>query len=159
METKDSSAIFPLICDVCGGPIDKSMGGTLEWLRTESDDKYVKGSMRMICNYRCGYSYTGFQGKSLAAQGCDLSDRGLTNFMGASGMSRLFEVASWREREFDIDDLGITLLRLNMPGYDRAWHHIDEALSRGIIEHDFKIPFLDQTGVDEINAWLDSEGR
>ncbi|MEA2118796.1 hypothetical protein [Halovibrio sp. HP20-50] len=144
-------------CDVCGGPIKGVEDGWVEWLSGNDGDK--DRSLRLVHNRPssprangCQYDGTLEYRKS----GSTVADRDLGFFSSQDGLMQLLEFISL-DRFAEKEEVLQMIKRLHVPGYEKAYRHLDHAVQEGVFEPDGPRNYPDQYQIKLTNEWLDSQ--
>ncbi|ADO59837.1 hypothetical protein [Paenibacillus polymyxa] len=111
-------------CDHCGKVIERPEDGYLEWKKKGNDTSY---GFRIVHFKTCQYNENALNPNEI------LQDLQLDEFVGSDGLVRLLWLL--RELKFrNVDEMYEIFQRIQLPNYEEARTHFNEAVDDGYIE-------------------------
>ena len=79
-------------------------------------------------------------------------DEGLPDFLGSDGLMKLLSFIA--DDHVESSEVLEMLKRLNIPGYERARMHFEEAISEGVFEPNTTPGYHWQSDIEAVNKWI-----
>lgn len=150
------------ICDSCGGTIEKSADGWVEWLTVRSESSSPDGrglrlvhtapSSPVVSENRCQYDGTSEYRKDKAI----LKDMPLKHFQGANGLMHLLVFI--HTNELPTEEVLEMIKRIHIPGYEHARNHFAQALSAGVFEPNMPENYYLQSDIEATISYIKNLG-
>lgn len=146
-----------LTCDSCGQQIENINDGWVEWISFSKKDQIGKG-LRIVhksgtFQHKCNYN----QDVVYRETGGILSDASLVEFIGPDGLMRLLAMIS--ESKLPTEEVLEVIKRLNIPGYDKARSHFEDAIQAGIFQPSMAKNFYCQSNINETIKFIGSKTK
>ena len=148
-------SLGPWCCDRCGQVIAKPEHGLLQWLTRSKDGHCAGRDLRIVhINHAsplglpngCGPD----QSEEFARDGSGLSDVPLHWMLEPDGLVRL--LAFVEEGEFPAKEVNRVIMRLFVPGYEKARPYFQKAIDAGIVDLEHPHDYFSQSQLGDIVA-------
>ena len=126
----------PWICDACGEPILEPKDAMVQWLHKVDNHKMVGRDLKLV--HHSIKSPRGDSGcypnerSEVMRDGCTLADFQLHNKMGVNGFVTFLELMI--DGGLSREDVAVMMMRIFVPGYEKARLYLDAALKEGVVE-------------------------
>lgn len=124
----------PWTCDTCGDAITKPQDGMVQWLTRLNEGRRVSRNLRIVHHMTAsphkgaGGCYPDERAES-RVDGSSLSDMHLKQALGHNGLIRLLQMHE--EEGFSASEINQVILRLFVPGHEKARLYADRAITHG----------------------------
>lgn len=129
--------IGPWYCDTCGKLIETPEDGMVQWLTRTGGHRRVGRDLRIV-HHRRKSPLGGPSGcypdqhHELRADGSILADWHLDSVIGPDGLVRL--LSRIEDGEIPVREVNRVIMRLFVPGYERARRYFEKAIAVGVVE-------------------------
>jgi len=151
------------ICDNCGETIKTAGDGWVQWL-----DVPAKSGGPKVRDLSLVHHFPVSPRKKSREHGCQfdeqlefrrdrscLSDLSLDTFCGADGLTYLLSL--FADEKIPQRDIITMMMRIHVPGYERARFHFSRAIREGVIEPNLPEGFHWQREIRAVLEWADQE--
>ena len=147
------------VCDCCGETIETARDGWVQWLEVHAPGSrptvrdlslvhHVPASPRKeSSDHGCQFNYD-LEFKKDGAQPMDCS---LEDFCGADGLMHLMSLLV--DKQFSRRDIAKMVMRIHLPGYERARFHFSRGIAEGVIEPNLPEGFHWQKDIQAVLRW------
>ena len=148
-------SLGPWCCDRCGQVIAKPEHGLLQWLTRSKDGHSAGRDLRIVhVNHASPLGLPNGCGpdvrEEFARDGSGLSDVPLHWMLNSDGLVRL--LAFVEEGEFPANDVNRIIMRLLVPGYEKARPYFQKAIDAGIVDLELPNDYFYQSQLGDIVA-------
>ena len=148
-------SIGPWNCDQCGQLIAKPEHGLLQWLTRSKDSRYAGRDLRIVhVNHASPFGLTNGCGpdprEEYARDGSGISDVPLHWMLEPDGLVRLLSFVE--EGEFPANEVNRIIMRLFVPGYEKARPYFQKAIDAGIVDPELPDDYFYQSQLGDIVA-------
>lgn len=156
-------SIGPWYCDTCGEIIDGAENGMLQWLTHSDADRRVGRDLRIVHHFPAS-PRGGTNGcypdehHELKVDRSTLSDHHLESVLGPDGLVILLSLIE--DGELPAREVNRVIMRLFVPGYERARRYFQKAVSTGVVDVNLPEDYFFQYQLRDIIANIPRlEGR
>jgi hypothetical protein len=148
-------SLGPWCCDQCGRMIAKPEHGLLQWLASSKDGQPAGRDLRIVhVNHASPLGLPDGCGPNpsveFAKDGSALSDVPLHWMLEPDGLVRLLAFVD--EGEFPANEVNQIIMRLFVPGYEKARPYFQKAIDAGIVDADRDNVYFYQSQLGDIVA-------
>jgi hypothetical protein len=147
------------ICDTCHEPIEKAGDGVVEYFAGNFDDHGKKPARQL----HLVHHFTASPRATKSDRGCYWEDKvtkdgmtiewsSLTDHVGPDGLMEMLQLL--HETHIPVEDVVEMTKRLQIPGYEHARHHFDEAIAEDVFQPNQPAGFYRQDDISEVLKWL-----
>ena len=145
----------PWNCDTCGQVIIQPNQGMLQWFKRKDNGRHLGRDLRIVHHIAASplSESTGCypdEGQERAKDGSTLYDEHLDQMLGPDGLVRLLLLVE--DGLFPTSDVSRVIMRLFVPGYERARPYFQKAVSTGLVDPGLVDDYFLQTQLQEIVA-------